>query len=54
MVSEKKSSVAVEMGLDSDMAVMQGCVDTLRDFGVEPVVRIISAHRTPEIAAELG
>jgi phosphoribosylaminoimidazole carboxylase PurE protein len=54
MVSEKKTSVAVVMGSDSDMAVMQGCIDTLRDLGVEPVVRIISAHRTPEIAAEFA
>jgi phosphoribosylaminoimidazole carboxylase PurE protein len=54
MVSEKKTAVAVVMGSDSDMAVMGGCVETLRDFGIEPAVRIISAHRTPEIAAEFA
>lgn len=54
MVSEKKSAVAVVMGSDSDMAVMQNCIDTLGDFGVEPIVRIISAHRTPQIAAEFA
>jgi phosphoribosylaminoimidazole carboxylase PurE protein len=54
MVSENKSTVAVVMGSDSDMAVMQGCIDGLRDFGIEPVVRIISAHRTPETAAEFA
>jgi phosphoribosylaminoimidazole carboxylase PurE protein len=54
MVSEKKSAVAVVMGSDSDMAVMQGCVEQLRQFGIEPVVRIISAHRTPQIAAEFA
>jgi phosphoribosylaminoimidazole carboxylase PurE protein len=54
MVSEKKTSVAVVMGSDSDMAVMAGCVETLKDFGIEPAVRIISAHRTPEIAAEFA
>jgi phosphoribosylaminoimidazole carboxylase PurE protein len=42
------------MGSDSDMAVMQSCVDTLRDFGIEPLVRIISAHRTPEVAVEFA
>ena len=42
------------MGSDSDMAVMQGCVDTLKKFGIEPVVRIMSAHRTPEIAADFA
>jgi 5-(carboxyamino)imidazole ribonucleotide mutase len=26
----------------------------LKDFGLEPVVRIISAHRTPDIAAEFA
>jgi len=54
MVSEKKSAVAVVMGSDSDMAVMQSCIDTLKDFGIEPVVRIISAHRTPDVAAEFA
>jgi len=54
MVSEKKAAVAVVMGSDNDMAVMQSCVGTLRDFGIEPAVRIISAHRTPELAAEFA
>jgi len=54
MVSEKTAPVAVVMGSDSDMDVMQKCIDTLSDFGIEPVVRIISAHRTPQIAAEFA
>jgi phosphoribosylaminoimidazole carboxylase PurE protein len=54
MVSEKKSSVAVVMGSDSDMAVMQSCIDQLGDFGIKPVVRIISAHRTPNVAADFA
>ena len=54
MVSKKKTSVAVVMGSDSDMAVMQSCIETLGDFGIEPVVRIISAHRTPQIAVEFA
>jgi phosphoribosylaminoimidazole carboxylase PurE protein len=54
MASEKKSQVAVVMGSDSDMPVMQSCIEQLRDFGIEPVVRIISAHRTPEVAAEFA
>ena len=44
-------AVAVIMGSDSDLAVMQTCIDTLKDFGIWPVVRIISAHRTPEAAS---
>ncbi len=54
MVSEKTTSVALIMGSDSDMDVMQSCIDTLSGFGIEPVVRIISAHRTPQIAAEFA
>lgn len=42
------------MGSDSDMDVMQNCIDTLADFGLKPVVRIISAHRTPELAAQFA
>ena len=54
MVSKKKSAVAVVMGSDSDMGVMQSCIDQLKDFAIEPVVRIISAHRTPDTAAEFA
>ena len=45
------SSVAIVMGSDSDLPVMQNCIDQLKAFGIDPLVRIISAHRTPEIAA---
>ncbi len=54
MVSEKTAPVAVVMGSDSDMDVMQACVDQLGSFGITPIVRIISAHRTPRIAAEFA
>lgn len=54
MASEKKSEVAVVMGSDSDMATMQSCIETLGDFGIDATVQIISAHRTPEIAAEFA
>ncbi|MBN1391961.1 MAG: 5-(carboxyamino)imidazole ribonucleotide mutase [Sedimentisphaerales bacterium] len=49
-----KSPVAVVMGSDSDMDVMQSCVKQLGEFGIKPVVRVISAHRTPEAAAEFA
>ena len=51
---EKSSPVAVVMGSDSDMDVMQSCIEQLGYFCIEPVVRIISAHRTPQIAAEFA
>jgi len=54
MGTKKKSTVAVVMGSDSDMGVMQSCIEQLKDFGIEPVVRIISAHRTPDAAAEFA
>lgn len=54
MVSEKTSPVAVVMGSESDMAVMQSCVEQLTVFGIEPLVRIISAHRTPREAADFA
>ena len=42
------------MGSDSDMAVMQRCIDVLGEFGIKPVVRVISAHRTAQKAAEFA
>lgn len=54
MGSEKAAPVAIVMGSDSDLQVMDGCVEQLRAFGVEPAVRIISAHRTPRAAAEFA
>lgn len=52
--SNISSPVAVIMGSDSDLPVMQSCIDQLKDFGIDPIVRIISAHRTPEIAADFA
>jgi len=54
MAAEKTAPVAVVMGSNSDLNVMQSCVDQLREFGVEPTVRILSAHRTPQAAAEFA
>lgn len=54
MATEKTAPVAVVMGSDSDLNVMQGCVDQLRELGIEPTVRILSAHRTPAAAAEFA
>jgi phosphoribosylaminoimidazole carboxylase PurE protein len=54
MVSEKKASVAIVMGSDSDMDVMQSCIDHLESFGIKPIIRILSAHRTPQAASEFA
>jgi len=44
--------VGVVMGSDSDLPVMRRCLETLESFGIACEVRIISAHRAPEIAYE--
>jgi len=54
MESEKTAPVGVVMGSHSDMDVVRTCIETLSDFGIQPVVRIISAHRTPQVAAEFA
>src|SRR3979409_781831 len=41
--------VGVIMGSDSDLPVMQAAVDVLTEFGVPHEVRIVSAHRTPDV-----
>ena len=50
----KNTPVAVVMGSDSDLPTMQACIDQLKSFGINPAVRILSAHRTPEAAAEFA
>lgn len=42
------SKVAIVMGSDSDLPVMQEAVDILKGFDIEVEVDIVSAHRTPE------
>ncbi|WP_179315546.1 5-(carboxyamino)imidazole ribonucleotide mutase [Winogradskyella undariae] len=42
------SKVAVIMGSNSDMPVMQDAIDILKEFDIEVEVDIVSAHRTPE------
>ncbi len=49
-----KPKVAVIMGSDSDMPVMKEAVAALEKFGIEPVVKILSAHRSPDDTAEFA
>ena len=42
------SKVAIVMGSNSDMPVMQDAIDILNGFDIEIEVDIVSAHRTPE------
>ena len=45
---------AVLMGSDSDLPKIQKCIDTLKQLGVETTVRVMSAHRTPEIVCDFA
>lgn len=46
--------VAIIMGSDSDLPVVKGAVDKLREFGVPFEVHVMSAHRTPDAASEFS
>ena len=46
------AKVSIVMGSDSDMPVMAKAVEILEKFGVEYEMRIISAHREPDIFFE--
>jgi 5-(carboxyamino)imidazole ribonucleotide mutase len=46
--------VLVVMGSDSDLKVMEKCVDRLKSFDIPTEVRICSAHRTPATAEQLA
>lgn len=48
------SKVAIVMGSDSDWRVMELSYNVLRDFGLEPIVEVLSAHRTPEKMLEFA
>jgi 5-(carboxyamino)imidazole ribonucleotide mutase len=41
--------VGVVMGSRNDYAVMKSAVEVLREFGVAHEVRVVSAHRTPDL-----
>ena len=44
--------VGVVMGSKSDYEVMSAAVEVLREFGVAHEVRVVSAHRTPDLLFE--
>ena len=46
--------VAVIMGSKSDFPALKKAIDTLKDFQIEVEARAISAHRTPDIAANFA
>ncbi len=47
-MSENKNFVAILMGSDSDLPVVQASIDVLNKLDIPLEVKITSAHRTPE------
>ena len=45
---------AVIMGSDSDFPVVSPAIKRLKNFGIPVEVRVMSAHRTPDAAAEFS
>lgn len=54
MADKKRNKVAVIMGSDSDIAIAAPAIRRLDTFNVQYEVRVISAHRTPEIAVDFA
>ena len=48
------AQVAIVMGSNSDLPVVQGAIDQLKSFGVDFEAHFISAHRTPQRAEEFA
>ena len=46
--------IAIIMGSDSDLPVLEGAIKTLNQFEVPCEVRVLSAHRTPVEAAQFA
>jgi|TARA_B100001094_G_scaffold333412_1_gene411795 5-(carboxyamino)imidazole ribonucleotide mutase len=41
--------VGIIMGSKSDLPIMQNAIDILNQFGIDTDIKIVSAHRTPEV-----
>lgn len=50
----KKAEVAIIMGSDSDWSIVKSAAETLDSFGISFDVRVMSAHRTPDLAADFA
>ena len=54
MAKSTEPLVAILMGSKSDLDAMRPAADLLAELGVPHVVRVLSAHRTPERTAEFA
>ena len=48
------AQIAIIMGSKSDLISLKGAFETLNSFGVDFTARVMSAHRTPDAAAEFA
>lgn len=48
------AEVAIVMGSNSDLPVVKGAIEKLKEFGVSYEAHVISAHRTPYQAEEFA
>jgi len=51
-MSDRKPVVGVVMGSQSDLEAMTRCGEQLEELGIGYEVRVISAHRTPDVAGD--
>jgi phosphoribosylaminoimidazole carboxylase PurE protein len=51
---KKKPLVSIVMGSDSDLPVMKAAVEMLQKFNITYEVSVMSAHRTPDKAADFA
>jgi len=50
----KKPLIAIVMGSDSDLPIMKEASKLLNSFGVPFEIKVLSAHRSPELAAKFS
>jgi len=48
------NKVGIIMGSKSDLAIVEGAFSVLKEFGIEYEAHIMSAHRTPDLAADFA
>jgi 5-(carboxyamino)imidazole ribonucleotide mutase len=51
-MQNNKPIIGILMGSDSDLEVMKEAQEVCKQFGVGSEIKILSAHRTPDITAE--
>jgi 5-(carboxyamino)imidazole ribonucleotide mutase len=53
-MTNTKPQVGIIMGSDSDLPVMKEAAKVLDEFGIGYEIKVLSAHRTPELTAEFA